>query len=167
MNLLTRRIFLKNSFLSSVIFLTCSGELFGAITPTQTLSTLHKDLFPSSSFIPDVSFINADIYLSKIFTHSRIKDEDKEFIHNGVRWLNEESVDRYKKVYTKLSSQKRQDLLNIIAKTRWGEAWLHNVMMYMMEAMLGDPIYGGNVGELGWKWLNHKAGEPRPTKAYV
>ena len=167
MNLLTRRIFLKNSFLSSIILLTSSGELFGAVTPTQTLSVLHKDLFPSSSFIPSVKFINANIYLNKIFAHSRVSDEDKEFVRDGVKWLNEEAVAKYKKVYANLSDKKRQKVLQEIADTDWGESWIQTIMMYMMEAMLGDTIYGGNDGELGWKWLNHKAGVPRPTKAYL
>jgi len=167
MNLLTRRKFLKNSFLSSVILLTCSGELFGAVTPTQTLGVLHKDLFPSSSFIPSVKFINANLYLNKIFVHSRVSDEDKEFIRDGVRWLNEESVNKYKKVYANLPEKKRQKVLQEVVDTDWGESWIHNIMMYMMEAMLGDPIYGGNGGELGWKWLNHQPGLPRPTKAYL
>ena len=167
MNLLTRRTFLKNGFLSSVILLTCSGELLGAVTPTQTLAVLHKDLFPSSSFIPSVKFINANLYLNKIFLHSRVSAEDKEFIRDGVKWLNEEAVTKYKKVYANLSSKKRQKVLQEIVDTDWGESWLQNIMMYMMEAMLGDPIYGGNGGELGWKWLNHEAGVPRPTKAYL
>jgi len=167
MNLLTRRNFLKNSFLSSVILLTSSGELFGAVTPTQTLGVLHKDLFPSSSFIPSVKFINANLYLNKIFVHSRVSDEDKEFIRDGVRWLNEESVNKYKKVYANLPEKKRQKVLQEVVDTDWGESWIHNIMMYMMEAMLGDPIYGGNGGELGWKWLNHQPGLPRPTKAYL
>lgn len=167
MNLLTRRTFLKNSFLGSVIFLTCSGELFGAVTPAQTLALLHKDLFPSSSFIPNVKFINANFYLDKIFQHSRISSEDKEFIRDGVKWLNEEAVSKYKKKYVNLSSKQRQKVLQDVANTDWGESWLKNIMMYMMEAMLGDPIYGGNIGERGWKWLNHKTGKPRPKKAYL
>jgi len=167
MNLLTRRRFLQNSFLSSVIILTCGDELFGAVNISQTFFILHKDLFPSSSFIPNVEFINANIYLNKIFSHSRIKDKEKKFIRNGVRWLNEEAIKIYNKKYINLDNLKRQRILNHIATTNWGESWLNSIMMYMMEAMLGDPIYGGNEGALGWKLLNHKAGEPRPKKAYL
>ena len=164
MNLLTRRNFLKNSLLSSVVLLTCSGELFGAVTSSQTLGVLHKDLFPLSKTMPNVKFINANLYLNKIFVHSRITDEDKIFLHDGVKWLNEEAISKYKKVYADLSPKKRQKVLQEVVNTDWGESWLAEVMSYLIEAMLGDPIYGGNTGELGWKWLNHKAGKPRPTK---
>jgi hypothetical protein len=167
MKLLTRRTFLKNSFLSSIVLLTCRDELFGAVTPSKTLEVLHKDLFPSSSFIPNVKFINANIYLDKIFAHSRVSHEDKQYIKNGVRWLNEEAINKYKKVYAKLPEEKRQKVLSDITELKWGESWIQTIMMYMMEAMLGDPVYGGNINKLGWKWLNHKSGLPRPTKAYV
>jgi gluconate 2-dehydrogenase gamma chain len=167
MSLLTRRTFLTNSFLSSVILLTCSGELFAAINSKQTLSVLHKDLFPASEFIPSVDFINANLYLDKIFAHSRVTQEDKEFIKDGVRWLNEEAIAKYKKVYASLPAQKRQKVLKSIVESDWGETWLYTVMMYMMEAMLGDPVYGGNVNEAGWKWLKHTGGVPRPKKAYL
>jgi len=33
--------------------------------------------------------------------------------------------------------------------------------------MLGDPIYGGNNKEAGWRWLAFSGGEPRPKKAFL
>jgi hypothetical protein len=167
MNLLTRRKFLKNTILSSVVLLTCSGELFGAVTSSQTLGILHKDLFPSTAILPNVKFINANLYLNKIFVHSRISEEDKIFLKDGIKWLNEEALDKYKKVYANLSSKQREKVLKDVVDTNWGEAWLSNIMSYLMEAMLGDPIYGGNKNQLGWKWLHHEAGIPRPSKALV
>jgi len=167
MNLLSRRTFLKNSFLSSVILLTYSGELFGAVTPMQTIAILHKDLFPSTELVPDAKYINANVYLNKILTHSRITLEEKIFIRDGIKWLNEEAVARYKKVYAKLSEKQRQKVLQEVVDSDWGESWLVNIMTYFMEAMLGDPIYGGNQDEIGWKWLNHQGGLPRPTKALL
>ena len=34
----------------------------------------------------------------------------------------------------------------------------------LFEALLLDPLYGGNKEEKGWKWLNHTPGFPRPTE---
>lgn len=164
MILKSRRTFLKNSFLSSVIFVTCSGELFGAVTPMQAISMVQRDLFPNTQGVPKSDEINASYYLSLIFANSRVTDENKTFIRNGVKWLNEESILKYKKVYTKLPSQHRQEILKDIAKTNWGERWLDTIMTYLLEAMLGDPIYGGNRADSGWKWLNHTPGFPRPIK---
>ena len=37
------------------------------------------------------------------------------------------------------------------------------IAYYGIEAIFGDPIYGGNFNQIGWKSVNH-AGIPRPTK---
>jgi hypothetical protein len=163
----SRRTFLKNSFLTSVVLLTCNGELFGGITPLQTIGMVYRDLFPDSDRAPSADDINANIYLNKILNHSRVTDENKTFIRNGVKWLNEESVAKYKKVYTKLSKLQRQKILQEIADTRWGDSWIETIMTYFFEAMLGDPVYGGNRDGIGWKWLEHKPGLPRPRKALI
>jgi hypothetical protein len=161
----SRRNFLKSSFLSSLLLITCNKELFGAITPLGTIRQLHLDLFPQNSFVPSKNDINAYAYLNFILNHSYVTDDTKKFIQNGARWLNEESVLKYKKVYTALYDFQRQKILKEISKTAWGESWLETIMSYFFEAMLGDPIYGGNRAQSGWKWLNHKSGLPRPTKA--
>ncbi|MCF6309211.1 MAG: gluconate 2-dehydrogenase subunit 3 family protein [Sulfurimonas sp.] len=163
----SRRTFLKNSFLTSVVLLTCGEKLFAAVTPLQTIAMVHKDLFPDSDMIPNADNINASYYLNSILNHSRVTDENKTFIRNGVKWLNEESVTKYKKIYTKLSSSQRQKILQEIAQTNWGDSWINTIMSYLLEAMLGDPVYGGNRDETGWKWLNHKSGMPRPEEALV
>jgi gluconate 2-dehydrogenase gamma chain len=46
--------------------------------------------------------------------------------------------------------------------TRWGRAWLSLLLYYIFEALLSDPVYGGNPGEIGWRWLEHQPGFPRP-----
>lgn len=159
----SRRKFLKTAFLSSVVLVISSGKLFGAVTPLKILLVVQEDLFPLSKTIESNSYA----YLSMVLRHSRISDEDKQFLRNGVRWLNEEAVSKYKKIYTELSDEKRQDILKIISKERWGENWIDTVLTYIMESMLGDPIYGINKNGAGWKWLKHESGLPRPKKALL
>lgn len=118
---------------------------------------------PSGTAFRDTNY---SVY-EKIFHHSRISDADKTFLKNGVKWLNEEAVSMYKKEYTKLSSAQREELLLHVSKTEWGESFVYEVMNYMFEAMLGDPVYGGNNKEAGWQWLNFKGGQPRPQKVYM
>jgi len=163
----SRRTFIKHSVLTSVIFVTCSGELFGAVTPMRTIALVHRDLFPDSATAPKIDDINASYYLNSILNHSRVTDASKNFIRNGAKWLNEESAGEYNKLYLKLSALQRQKILKKISDTRWGESWLDTIMTYLLEATLGDPIYGGNIAKSGWLWLNHKPGLPRPLKALL
>lgn len=139
------------------------GKLFGAVSPSITLELVQEDLFPTSPNLDNSAFG----YISLILNHSHVRDEDKQFIRNGIQWLNEEAVELYKKTYTNLSSTQRQNTLKSISEQRWGRSWIKDILTYIMEATLGDPIYSINKNESGWKWLNHESGLPRPKEALL
>ncbi|MEA2072856.1 MAG: gluconate 2-dehydrogenase subunit 3 family protein [Campylobacterota bacterium] len=159
----SRRTFLKAGFLSSAVIIMNGCSPFAITTSRETISVVQNDLFPKAQELK----INTSEYITLLLRHSRVSDEDKEFLKNGVKWLNETAVEMHKKIYTKLPQEKRQDVLNTISDTQWGESWMYNMMTYIFEAALGDPIYGGNNKEAGWKWLKFSGGMPRPTKAYL
>lgn len=163
----SRRTFLKKSFLTSAVLVMSGGELFGAISPLQTIELVQQDLFPNTPDVPRTKDINANAYLATILHHTRVSDSNKKFIRDGTQWLNEEALEMYKKIYIQLSDTQRQNVLKSIAKYRWGENWIDTILTYIFEAMLGDPIYGGNKNQVGWRWLHHKAGQPRPIKALL
>jgi len=163
LSLQSRRNFLKAGFLSSAVFVMEGCNLFAVTTPMQTLGLMHKDLFPQAQALG----IKTASYMNIVFNHSRISDADKTFLKNGVKWLNEEAVKMYKKEYAKLSALPRQKVLASVTQTEWGNSFVYDVMNYMFEAMLGDPVYGGNNNEAGWKWLRFEGGKPRPKQAYM
>ena len=163
MELLSRRKYLKYGFLTTAIFVMGKVDLFAIVTPLDTIKVVQEDLFPYSKELG----IDTSKYIPIILNHSKVTKEYKDFITNGVKWLNEESVKKYNKIYTKLTSQKRQNLLKIISQQRWGENWIFDMLGYIFESMLGDPIYGGNNNEAGWRWLNFEGGKPRTKKAFL
>lgn len=163
MQLNKRRNFLKYSFLGSSVFIMSGCELFSVTTLHDTIKVLQNDLFPKAKELS----IETSSYISIILHHERVTKEDKKFLKNGVKWLNEEAVNMHKRTYTKLLKQEREAVLQAVSKTEWGESWLYAMMTYLFEAMLGDPIYGGNNSEEGWKWLSFEGGLPRPKKAYL
>ena len=163
MTIKSRRTFFQTTFLSTLVMITANNTLFASITPLQTLAVVQEDLFPKEM----ITKANAYAYVSLVFKHSRVSAEDKQFLRNGTKWLNEEAVAKYNKVYTKLSSKERQEILELISNTRWGESWIKTVLSYIMEAVLGDPLYGVNKDEFGWKWLHHSSGLPRPKEMYL
>lgn len=138
-------------------------SVFGVERLSDTIKIIQNDLFPKAKELN----VNTSNYISIILNHSRISDEDKAFLKNGVKWLNEEAVVTQGKKYTQLSAEKRQETLRNIAEKRWGESWINDMMRYIFEAMLGDPIYGGNNKEAGWKWLAYEGGNPRPKELYL
>ena len=157
-----RREFIKNTFLTTVIVLNV-GCTVDKTTPIETLKTVQEDLFP---YVKELG-LDSEKYLSLVLIHPKIRDIDKEYLKNGVKWLNEEAIKIYEKKYTKLSSSKRQKVLQKISKTDWGNSWLYDVMNYLFEAILSDPIYQVNKDEKAWKWLNFEGGLPHPKEIYI
>lgn len=160
---LSKRKFLQYGFLSSSVFLFKGCGFFGITTPYTTIKILQNDLVPKAQKLG----IDTLKYMHLVFRHKKISQSDKEFLKNGVKWLNEEAIRKYRQAYIKLNSDQRETLLQEIAKTRWGESFLYEIMSYTFEAMLGDPIYSGNNNQAGWKWLEFTGGLPRPTKVYI
>lgn len=158
-----RRNFLKLGFLSSAIFLTSGSKLFGITNPQESIHLLAYDLFPKAKELG----INIPRYMHTVFSHSRITTQEKEFLKNGVKWLNEEAFEMHKNNYKSLSKSKRQEVLHSFAKTQWGENFLDSILRYTLEATLGDPIYGGNNNQAGWRWLEFDTPNPVAKRAYL
>jgi len=158
-----RRLFLKTGFLSSAVILTSGCTVFGITTSRDTIKVVQNDLFPKAKELG----INTSDYITIIYRHHKISRSDKEFIKNGVKWLNETAQELHKKNYTRLSDSKRQDVLQEISSTQWGNNWIDTMMHYIFEAMLGDPVYGGNNQESGWEWLSFTGGKPRAKRIYL
>lgn len=159
----SKRKFLQYGFLSSSVFLFNGCSLFGITTPYKTIEILQNDLVPKAAQLN----IDTASYIYLVFRHRKISQNEKEFLKNGVKWLNEEAIKKFSKEYVKLTRANREDVLQAVAQTRWGKNFLADIMSYTFEAMLGDPIYGGNKNEAGWRWLAFEGGLPRPKKVYI
>ena len=156
----SRRNFLRASLFAGAIVSSSTASIFISDTPLQILKVVQQDLFPKEK----IDDSNAYAYLSIVLNHSCISEEDKNFLKNGTKWIDEEALTRYNKTYTELSPNTRQKILYIISKESWGNSWIKTVLTYIMEATLGDPIYGINKNQTGWKWLEHESGLPRPKE---
>ena len=163
MYLQKRRFFLKTGLLCSAVIIMDGCSVFGITTSKETIKVLQNDLFPKAKELK----IDTASYISIVLHHSRIAQDEKDFLKNGIKWLNESAVEIYKKRYIALLAQERQNVLKRIAQEEWGKSWIDMMLGYIFEAAFGDPIYGGNNSEAGWKWLAFQGGVPRPKKAYL
>jgi gluconate 2-dehydrogenase gamma chain len=129
----------------------------------KALEAVQEHLFPKSPDSPGAADINATAYLENAITAPGIDPDSRNTIVNGVSRVQDASRERFDVAFNSLEYQQREQLLRYLAdKTRWGRAWLSLVLYYIFEALLSDPVYGGNPGEIGWRWLEHQAGFPRP-----
>ena len=164
MNLPARRKFLQFGLLSSAVFVMQGCTLFGITTMRATIETLQEDLFEHSH---SLGTHTTHYFYTAVLGHSRINEDEKEFLRNGVIKINELSSKEYKLLYTKLSRDQREVLLRTIVKSDWGASWVQKILGYILEATLSDPVYEGNLKEHGWKWLAYKPAQPQPKEAYL
>ncbi len=131
----------------------------------KILGEVQRHLFPASDTSPGADEINALDYLKLVLLDPAVDPRDRKFIINGVGWLEEECQKMFTTAFTGLEYGQREQVLRAIEKENWGERWLSYLLKYIFEALLTDPLYGGNPDGIGWEWLNHTPGVPRPSQA--
>ena len=171
---LNRRKFLTSVAATSVIttlpFSGCrkSEKSYNAFSfsPEQqrTLAAVLEHLLPHETDSPGASDLNSLQYLEMTLNQKDFDPEIRDFIEDGLKQLMRFISEKNLVPFEKLDETKREYILLEIQSLSWGESWTSLILNYLLEALLGDPIYGGNIDEAGWKWLDHTPGQPRPTQ---
>jgi gluconate 2-dehydrogenase gamma chain len=129
----------------------------------KTLDAVQIQLFPDDGNGPSAREINALSYLESALKDPRnIKDGDPDFILKGIGWLDDLANKTQGDDFVKLNATEQDKLLKKIAQSKSGKNWLSLLLYYLTEALMLDPIYGANPDQVGWQWLEHQAGYPRP-----
>ncbi|OQX72667.1 MAG: hypothetical protein B6D59_07815 [Campylobacteraceae bacterium 4484_4] len=128
--------------------------------PWGVIEAVQNHLFPKSGEFPSAEMFGATRYLKMNISHPTFDPDDREFLPEGAKRLEREYG------FLKRSSAEREKVLQRWKESVYGERWLATLVYYSLEAMLADPIYGGNRLESGWRSLHHRPGEPRPRQRY-
>ncbi len=119
-------------------------------------------LFPKTDTMPSSKEFFAIKYLKEVTSHSSFDKNDKKLLLEGA-------LDFYSAFPKFLVSktEEKEKFIKEANNSSYGQEWLNKVVYYGIEAMLSDPIYGGNKGEVAWKSLNHQTGLPQPKYKYA
>ncbi len=134
-------------------------------TQFKTIEAVQEHLFPHEEYAPGAMDIHAGPYLQMTLGQPGFDPEIRDFIVSGVNQLQNYLKENALPAFQTLPESKQEDVLLEIRNFNWGESWLSILLTYIFEALLSDPVYGGNPNEIGWKWLEHIPGLPRPTTA--
>lgn len=130
-----------------------------------SIEAVQIHLFPDDGDGPSAVDINALTYLEWTLTDpDNDADGDGDFIVQGVGWLDSLSEQTQGDQFIKLSIEQQDKILRQISQSSAGDNWLSIIIYYLMEALLFDPLYGGNPDGIGWTWLNHQPGFPAPDE---
>ena len=134
-----------------------------SIEPWLTFAAVQDHLFPTSAEAPGAREINATSYLKRVLSEAHTDPDDKQFIKDGAGWLNDIANKKHAKMFYDLGELAREQVLRQVEQSSAGERWISILLLYIFEALLSDPVYGGNPDGIGWTWLEHQSGFPAPT----
>ena len=161
--LLSRREFLIASAGGLAALFAATGSLAIGADPWPVLAAVQEHLFPTEPGAPGAREIRALAYLRGVLADPGAEPETQRFLLMGVDWLEDLSRQRQKASFIYLDPIRRERVLREVAASEKGENWLSTLLLYICEALLSDPVYGGNPDGIGWAWLEHQPGFPRPT----
>ncbi|WP_293646857.1 gluconate 2-dehydrogenase subunit 3 family protein [Thiolapillus sp.] len=128
----------------------------------QVMAAVQAHLFPSEANAPGAADVNAAPYLQWVLSDPSLEKATRDFIRRGVVSVMSLSSKEYGGGFPSLAIEQKEQLLRKLEAQPHGQDWLREVLTYILEATLTDPVYGGNPGAIGWKWLAHRPGYKRP-----
>jgi len=141
-----------------------SAPAIAGLTLAQwdVITLIQEHLLPSEPDSPGAKDINALSYFQSVLTSPRHDPANRTFLLQGLNEIETRAQKTWQRHFSELDHRQRESLLRDYEKTRDGRTWLRMLLDYLMEALLTDPIYGGNPNGIGWQWLQHTPGFPRP-----
>ena len=147
----------------------CSAVPFIQIEANSKLPTNIKDIIQAvqnvifnGDGLPSAREFRALEFLERAIYHKSFDRDIRKYIIDGALKFQKNEG----KNFLSLNSKKREEALREFEKSG-GDGWISRIMVISLEALLSDPIYGGNYKESGWIALDIKAGEPRPKSRYI
>ncbi len=163
---MNRRWFLGVCAIGSVSAACASGKKPKADLSNEVYSVIaavQQHMFPDGSSIPSAMAFRATQFTAETIMHPTYDKDIRKFVIEGA----EELQSREKHQFLNYDTRQREKALRAYEETGYGSGWLDRMMLLSLEGLLSDPLYRGNSRELGWKSLQTKGGDPRPTSRYV
>lgn len=149
----------RRTFLIFTLILGCS-KLFAGNKAKQSrleyINSILNHMFPTTAEFNGFDKINGIKFFIYVIKHPTFNKDDLNFLMDGVDRFIFDHPD-----FIQLSNTGKEKALREFENTTYGQNWLSTLLYYGLEAMLGDPIYGGNKNFSGWKNFNHTI--PKPT----
>lgn len=158
-----RRVFIKFASVNTLLF--SSNIAIAKSINKDTLAVLdevYEILFPKTNTMPSSKEFGALEFLVKNINHKSFDDYDKNLVLEGTKDFHS----TFPSFLNLKSKEKKQIIEDVINTNDYAQSWLSKLIYYAFEALLSDPLYGGNKNQIGWKSVNHKIGYPRPKLTY-
>jgi len=128
----------------------------------RTLGLVQEHLFPSELQAPGAREVNALSYLRFVMGWQETDPAEPRILRSGLDRLRKIAAQAEGGTFAALDPAARERTLRTLEAEEDGTEWILLVLDYLFEALLADPIYGGNPDGIGWRWLRVESGHRRP-----
>jgi len=161
-----RRFFLSICGVGATSMLLATDSSSQRVIPKDLLDIIQKvqqHMFPKDTQLPSADSFGATQFLIGTLSHHTFDRDIRKFVIKGAKKLQDRESGRFM-TYNHIETE---EALRSYEESSYGSSWLSCIMVLSLEALLSDPIYGGNKREAGWKALSTRGGDPRPTYRYI
>jgi len=162
---MTRRVFILGAIGAgtALALLPQNAKIHIDVAPFKVIQAVQETFFPKGLKAPSALEFGATNYLLSVSAHSSFLKSDFKFLMHGADLLI-----NYENDFLTMNPKQRDEALrDFVNSSSKAENWASLLLFYTLEALLSDPIYGGNKNELGWKWLSHNTGQPQPKVTFA
>ena len=134
---------------------------------TKTLKIVLNILFPDDGNGPSIYDVNAFEHILWVLDDTERDPSQNKYLKDGVVKINNFATETMNHHFLDLTEAEHVQTVDKLSKISWGESWLSMLLTLIFEAVTIDEIYNVNTNQVGWKWLNHEPGHPRPNKDII
>ncbi len=167
---MSRRIFLGRATAAAAVIAGCGmrprfdpsqGGSGRGLLPRElkTLAAAQDIILPSAPDSPGAKDVRAAAYLDAALSYGAERGAGPRVRHGLLR-LDELAAPHGVEAFWQLDRPQAEAILEAFIAAE--EGWFVLVLGFTLEALLGDPVHGGNPEGIGWSWLGHSPGWPRP-----
>ena len=128
----------------------------------RLIAAVQSHLFPSEPGVPGAAEANATAWLQWVLSDPALPGQTRAFFRRGAEELAALAAGKGNRPFWQLEPAAKESLLRAYEQ-QGGSHWLRELIHYVLEALLSDPVYGGNPDGIGWRWLEHRPGYRRPS----
>lgn len=130
----------------------------------KNIFALQNFLLPEEGSGPSAAQMNAHQFFVWSLQDKQLPPSDKDyFVSKSIQFF-ELCKEQRSKAFHELETIEKENFILKNINEGWFESYVSRMITVIFEATLLDPIYGGNTNELGWEWLEHTPGSPRPNQ---
>lgn len=140
------------------------NDLFSA-EELSTLKAVMEILFPNDGNGPSLDEIHALEYLMWALHDEGASESGKSTLQEDLGWVMSYTKEQTGKEFYQLTRKKQERTIESLLTEDTGEIFCSTLLTFIFEAVVLDPIYGGNANESGWTWLEITPGQPRADES--